>query len=89
MGICPQYNINEDFNLQLELGLDHVQTEDESRTLGKTTFAAAYTFGESGSDIVGASVAPITFAVLFMKSSLAEATKINKCYQPSRMLLFL
>ncbi|WP_109316048.1 carbohydrate porin [Pseudovibrio ascidiaceicola] len=48
IGIRPQYNINEDFNLQLELGLDHVQTEDESRTLGKTTFAAAYTFGESG-----------------------------------------
>lgn len=48
VGVRPQYNINEHFNLQLEAGLDFVNDEQGKRYLGKTTLAAAYTFGKSG-----------------------------------------
>ena len=48
LGIRPQYNFNEFFNLQLELGVDHVLKDGEQNVLSKGTLALAYSFGESG-----------------------------------------
>ncbi|MGD1883225.1 MAG: carbohydrate porin [Paracoccaceae bacterium] len=47
-GVRPQYTINNNFALALEVGYDYVDDGTDTRDLTKATIAGIYTFGKSG-----------------------------------------
>ncbi|MBM7069166.1 carbohydrate porin [Actibacterium sp. 188UL27-1] len=48
VGVRPQYTINDNFAVALEVGYDQVTEDGNTRDLTKTTLAGIYTFGKPG-----------------------------------------